>query len=1804
MKRVLVSSKPFLCSSAVPPLSRGSFKHLPNGFFFRTAATKVGGMAPLDGNTAASHVAYAMSDVAFIYPISPATSMGELVDSWATEGRKNCFGKELDVYTMQSEGGAAGALHGSLACGSLTTTFTASQGLLLMIPNMYLIAGELMPTVFHVSARTVSKHALSIFNDHSDVMAVRQTGFAMLCSHSVQEVMDLGLVAHLATLKSRIPFVHFFDGYRTSAEISKINVIPYEAMQSLIPHDKIKENLYDKALNPNHPIIRGTGQRPDIFFQATVAANKYYQATPKIVQEVMDEVGALTGRPYKLFDYVGPADANQVAVVLGSASSTLQEATTYLNAKGEKLGLLKVRLFRPWDAEAFRAALPKTAEKIVVLDRTREDGASGNPLYLDVCASLSEVQDTRTVIGGQYGLASKEFTPAMAKAVFDNLGSPNPKRNFVVGINDDVTHTSLAIGEEINCVPAGTKQCMFWGVGTDGTVGANKNAIKMISNATDLYAQGHFAYDSHKGGGVTISHLRFGPSPITSEYEINKDADYIACHHPSYVEKFDHLLEPAKENGIFVLNTNWNAEELTAHLPKRMKQTIAKKNLQFYTIDATKIASDLGLKNRINMIMQAAFFKLSGVLPEEQSIKLLKQNIETAYGKKGPAIVNMNKQAVDSVDANLTKIMIPASWKTAESGPGIATCGPGYDGRAKVPDFITKIMDPVLALRGDELPVSTFEAGGYMPAGTTHFEKRGIAPIVPVWKPENCTQCNYCSIVCPHAVIRPFLLDLAEVKGAPAGYKSLKAQGGAEFSGLNYSIQVSPFDCTGCEVCVQSCPDDALFMDAFDKVSPSKPHWDYSTSLPERGTLTDKMTVKGSQFQKPLMEFSGACAGCGETPYVKLLTQLFGERMVIANASGCSSVWGGTATTNPYTVTSKGKGPAWGRSLFEDNAEYGLGMQIATFNRRRALKLDVENALANCKEMSPELQKELKNWQKVADAEQSATVAEKLSPLLRQEKDSHPILKKIHDNADLLPSISHWIIGGDGWAYDIGYGGLDHVLSRGENVNVLVLDTEMYSNTGGQVSKASPMASVVKFASSGKPQAKKDLGQMAMMYNHVYVASVALGASYNQCVKAFQEAEAYPGPSLIIAYSPCIDWGIDMKEMMDVQKLAVDSGYWSLYRFNPSNSTKGLNPFMLDSKRIKTDISSLMKAENRFMQLSRGNPERAKALQESLSSFVKKRHQHMQRKSLDDFELLDMLKKSMGEETGEKMLILYGSETGNTEDLAKTLEYEMKRRDVRAVCMAMDDFDVNELPDQKVVINLVATCGQGEFPGNCKSFWEQLSDPELPSDFLKDTKFTVFGMGDSGYVFFNRCASQIDERLQELGGNRILAMGLGDDQDEDRWETAWEEWSPELWNELGTKPPPQTLLPASHLIAVTPGAEADVSTEPYLPPGSKSIRMTESRLLTPGGRDNRHYEFDTAGMGMGYRACDSLGIYPKNHTEEVLEFLDWYGLYSDDLVKAEDLTGTLSNPLPPLTTGQLFTDVLDIFGRPKRRFYEMLGIMATDDAAKKELGHLISKEGKDDMRALITETTTHADLMKKYNIHVPIEYMLDFVPKIKPRLYSIASGPELVGEKVQLCIVEEDWTTPSGKYRKGACTSYLRTLKPEEDAHVCAAINSGSMEVPTDPKLPLVMCALGTGLAPFRAILQDRQAQRARGEEVGPVTLFFGARYRATEYIYGDELDAWLNDGLINELIHAFSRDQEKKVYVQDRLDQNRDLLWERLVKQGGSFFYCGTGGRVPDQVQEQVVKSFVSAGKVSQEEAENIVTDMRLKSRYCVEAW
>ena len=1161
-------------------------------------------MKTMDGNHAAAHASYAFTDVAAIFPITPSSVMAEATDEWATQGRLNMFGQTVQVTEMQSEAGAAGTVHGSLAAGALTTTYTASQGLLLMIPNLYKVAGERLPGVFNVSARALASHALSIFGDHSDVYACRQTGACMLCESSVQEVMDLTPVAHLSAIKGRLPFINFFDGFRTSHEIQKIETWDYEDLKEMTDFDAIQA-WRDQCLNPNHPCQRGSAQNPDIFFQAREAINPYYDAMPAIVQEYMDKVNAKIGTDYKLFNYYGAEDAEKVIIAMGSVCDTIEETIDYLCAAGEKVGVVKVRLYRPFSAEALVAAIPETVKQITVLDRTKEPGALGEPLYLDVVAALKGTKFNDTpIFTGRYGLGSKDTTPAQIVAVYNNT----EKQKFTIGINDDVTHLSLELGAPLVTTPAGTINCKFWGLGADGTVGANKNSIKIIGDNTDMYAQAYFDYDSKKSGGVTMSHLRFGKSPIKSTYLIHK-ANFVACHNPSYVRKYN-MVQELVDGGTFLLNCPWDMEGLEKHLPGQVKKFIADHNIKFYVIDGIKIGKEIGLGGRINTVLQSAFFKLANIIPEEQAIELMKAAAKATYGRKGDAIVQMNYDAIDAGAKQVVEITVPESWKNAEDEDIIAKAVTGK--RQDVVDFVNNIQHAVNAQEGNNLPVSAFKdyVDGTTPSGAAAFEKRGIAVDIPVWNPENCIQCNRCSYVCPHAVIRPVAMTEEEAAAAPEGTQTLPLTG---MAGYKFSIVVSALDCTGCGSCVNVCPGKkgakAIAMANMEANAGCQAAFDYAVELPAKTDVVAKFkenTVKGSQFKQPLLEFSGACAGCGETPYAKLITQLFGDRMYIANATGCSSIWGNSSPSTPYTVNAKGQGPAWSNSLFEDNAEFGYGMLLAQNAIRDGLKAKVEALVAG--DAPADVKEAGQEWlDTYTVGATNGTATDKLIAAL--EACGCDKAQDILKNKDYLGKKSQWIFGGDGWAYDIGFGGVDHVLASGKDINIMVFDTEVYSNTGGQASKSTQPGAVAQFAAGGKEVKKKDMASIAMSYGYVYVAQIAMGADYNQTVKALAEAEAYPGPSLIIAYAPCINHGIKegMSKAQTEEELAVKSGYWHLFRFNPAAESK----FSLDSKAPTEDLMEFLNGEVRYNSLKRANPARAEKLFAKNAECNKERYEYL-----------------------------------------------------------------------------------------------------------------------------------------------------------------------------------------------------------------------------------------------------------------------------------------------------------------------------------------------------------------------------------------------------------------------------------------------------------------------------------------------------------------------------------------------------------------------------------------------------------------
>jgi pyruvate-ferredoxin/flavodoxin oxidoreductase len=1164
--------------------------------------------ATMDGNSAAAHVAYAFNEVAAIYPITPSSGMGELSDAWAADKRKNIYGTTVDVMEMQSEAGAAGSVHGALSAGALTTTFTASQGLMLMLPNMHKIAGEMLPTVFYVTARSLAAQSLSIFGDHSDVMSARNTGYALVACNSVQEVMDLSIVSQLATLKTSIPFLLFFDGFRTSHELQKIDVVEYETMNEMLDHSLV-EAFRKRALTPDTPRVKVGQQGPDVYFQGRETSNLQYQDAPGIIEATMQEVAAKLGRSYNLFDYVGDPNAEDVIVAMGSGCETITETIEYLNQeRGMKLGLIKVRVYRPFSTEHFLAALPKSVKRIAVLDRTKEPGSIGEPLYLDVVSALQG--KNLTIIGGRYGLSSKEFTPDMVLAVYKHL-QKGGFHGFTVGIDDDVSKLSLSLDEHIHTVPAGTISCKFWGLGSDGTVGANKNSIKIIGDHTDMNVQGYFQYDSKKSGGITRSHLRFGKQPIHSQYLVAKE-DFVACHNQAFIGRFD-LLSGIKENGVFLLNTNWEMAEVFNHLTCDMQETIINRKIKFYNIDGLKIAEEVGLGGRVNTVMQTAFFLISGVMDRTEAIGLIKESIRKTYGRKGDDIVQMNLNAVDKVNEALVEVDIPAAVPD-KCTPRKQLVPQGATG------FVMDVIEPIMREQGDVIKVSQMPLDGFVESGTAKLEKRRVAPAVPKWIPENCIQCNQCSFVCPHAAIRAKLVKADDLKDAPESFTTLKAMGA---EGYQYKIQIYIDDCQSCRVCVNECPKQALVMSPIEteREAGEQDNYEFFEKLPNDVMANYKeATVKGSQFKQPLLEFSGACAGCGETAYIKLLTQLYGDRMIIANATGCSSIWGGTFPTIPYTKNKDGKGPAWANSLFEDNAEYGFGMRLAVNSHRKQLKLALEALLKKGidAELKDAIKVSLENWKAVDQAakDNAAKICAMLPTAIEKACEGcGKLLRRVDELKDYLIEKSIWAIGGDGWAYDIGYGGLDHVMASNQNIKIFVLDTEVYSNTGGQASKSTPMGSIARFAESGKATNKKDLGMMMINYGYVYVASIAMGANKNQALQAIKEAEEYPGPAIVIAYAPCINHGIDMSMSLKHEKAAVEAGYWLLYRYNPQNRLQGKNPLTLDSKEPTMSIADFIKTEQRYNRLNTIFPERAEQFKECSELFFKERYEQYKKLS-------------------------------------------------------------------------------------------------------------------------------------------------------------------------------------------------------------------------------------------------------------------------------------------------------------------------------------------------------------------------------------------------------------------------------------------------------------------------------------------------------------------------------------------------------------------------------------------------------------
>eukprot|EP01053_Blabericola_migrator_P013069 Blabericola_migrator_1__13068@NODE_882_length_6175_cov_416_310249_g622_i0_p1_GENE_NODE_882_length_6175_cov_416_310249_g622_i0NODE_882_length_6175_cov_416_310249_g622_i0_p1_ORF_typecomplete_len1830_score366_94POR_N/PF01855_19/2_6e50FAD_binding_1/PF00667_20/4_6e48POR/PF01558_18/3_9e40Flavodoxin_1/PF00258_25/2_1e32PFOR_II/PF17147_4/1_1e23NAD_binding_1/PF00175_21/2_6e03NAD_binding_1/PF00175_21/1_8e15TPP_enzyme_C/PF02775_21/3_3e15Fer4_16/PF13484_6/2_6e13EKR/PF10371_9/5e11Fer4_21/PF14697_6/0_00096Fer4 len=1792
----------------------------------------------LDGCTAAAHVAYACTDAAFIYPITPSTPMAEIYDVWSGQQRLNVFGQVATVRELQSEAGAAGAVHGSLSAGALTTTFTASQGLLLMIPPMYKIAGELLPCVFHVSARALAGQALSIFGDHSDVMAVRQCGWALLGGTSVQEAQDLAMISHMATLEAKVPFVHFFDGFRTSHELQKIELLNYMQIRRLLNYEAIEEFRHH-CLNPTRPYSKGTSQGPEVYFQNVELTNTYYQECSKYVKAAMNKFAEVTGRVYNFFTYYGAADAEDVIVVMGSAAPIVEEAVDWMLLNGrEKVGVITVRLFRPWVAGDFMQALPATCKRLCVLDRCKEPGALGEPLYLDVAATVQRHHVSVKTVGGRYGLGSRDFTPAMVLSVYDNLQSESSLHGFTVGIKDDITHLSLDYSSylKIDCVPAGTTQCMFWGMGSDGTVGANKNVIKILGQNTPLQVQGYFAYSAHKAGGLTVSHLRFGPAKIKSSYFLQA-CDYIAVHRPVYLQRYDCLLK-IKQGGTFVLNSELTDEQLEATLPGVVRRRIAENNVRFYCIDANKVAAENGMGRRINNVLMTSFFKVSGVLPFEEAIALFKKAIQKTYGKKGMHVVEANWKCVDAAVSATREITYDrAAWLEAPVVPYQKEMVTSK-AFAEPPAFVTNVLAALETTAGEDLPLSTFEptVGGKLPPGTAGFEKRAIALNVPVVDMDKCTQCNQCSFVCPHAAIRPFLLDEDEAEAAPQTFVSRKVKGVPSLASYKYRIQVAPYDCTGCSLCVMACKDDALTMVPLGQAEGVEhTNWKFAVTLADKSDdleSKERVGVKGSQFYIPLLEFSGACEGCGETPYVKLLTQLFGERLIIANATGCSSIWGASYPANAYTVNQKGYGPAWANSLFEDNAEFGFGMAIATAQRRMKLKANVERCLSTdsvTSLMSDELKAVLSDWLlHFTDAGRCMKAFEDARGLLTQESTKHQLIADIDVDKDLLPKISQWVIGGDGWAYDIGYGGLDHVVASGVDINILILDTEVYSNTGGQCSKSTPMGAVHKFASTGKTTYKKDLGSMCMEYGNVYVASIASSANMAQTVRALVEAESYEGVSVIQAYAPCIEHQYlkPFNTQIEHSTQAVETGYWPLYRHDPRLATKGLPALQLDSKKIKGDIVDLIRKENRFAVLRRMNPKLADELEGKLRTWAKERLETYKRRAAGKLAL----QAAPVEVAPEKVYhILFGTDTGNAENLAAVIAKNLESRGYHAPVSSLSDVTVDDIAGMYNVLIVCSTTGQGAFPPNAREIAKELE--VLAKDnhhIFKDVHYSVMGLGDSSYVFFNGAAKALDALFERLGAQRIIPVGLGDDQADGGYDAGYQAWIGDLLTEVKA---PQPLdanddpLPSAFAITVVEKPDdkelADLVHDQFQP-----ISLISNVRMTPPDYDVdiRHMRFDLKGTGMKYALGDSLAMMPMNLHQGVDEACVYLNLIPEQWIK---ITPKMSNvPVKyskifarPMTVRTLLTECLCLFGKPTRYFYENIYRYATDATEKETLKHLLDKENKHVMDELNGMTVNYMDVLMLYpSVRLSLEQLIDLLPLLKPRYYSIASSQKFVGEDtLELCVGVVQWKKPARKIlgpwssevtgemktAYGSMTGNLPLLVGGQ-YRILGAIKPTAFNLPPTNKHPIIVAGMGTGIAPFRSFIQYRALLKGERKEIGPLSVYFGCRYSAKDCLFRDELEAYKAHGIITELELAFSRDQKEKDYIQHHIVKNGANFYQRMVTEDGYFYLCGSARQVPIDVRRAVTTVLMEHGSMNEEEAEKTITQWQVVGKYNVEAW
>lgn len=1717
---------------------------------------------------------------------------------------------------MQSEGGAAGSLHGVIDSGNLATTFTCSQGLLLMIPNMYIIAGQLSPAVFHVTARALSKHGLSIYAEHTDVMAVRQTGWALLSSTCVQECMDMAAVAHLTSVKASIPFVHFFDGYRVSHELNKIQVIDYDSIKELVPLEELKR-FRERGLTPIKPLAKACNTGSDIFFQGSEAVNSFYDRTPVAVQDMMNRVSQITGRNYKLFEYIGPPDAEHVMVTMGSSFHTIKEVLNSRIDSGRH-GVVNVRLYRPWSAADLMAAIPHSVKRITVLDRTKEAGALGEPLFLDVVASIQLDPSRRDVevFGGRYGLGAKEFSPYHVMDIMRNAESASPMRKFTVGIVDDVTHTSLPISSDRFEIPFKGSESIFFAMASDGTVSANQNAVNLIGSNTDLYVQAHIWNDSKKAGGATVSHLRFSPDPIHKPYEINQ-ASFVAISEPTWPKKFPAaILKKLSPGGTLLLNSHCkDSDMLEKVLPGEFMKGLAQKQINVWTVDARKVALESGLKSSlINNVMQSAFFKLAlgSVLPyETKALPLLIESVKQTYAKKGEEVIQQNIKAVLGAVQGLHSIAIPAHWA---------------DDVIEHVNSSTHNMSTKLArMEGDDLPVSAMNPFGIFETGATASEKRGIAASIPIVDMDKCTQCNLCSLICPHAAIRPFLLTPGDNAELP-GFVTRPAKGGSDVHGYHYRIQVSPMDCTGCEACSWTCPDDALTMTPVSTlgddtiVARERTQWDFLSNLPERIARrnTPRNGPKSSQLSVPLLEFSGACAGCGETPYAKLVTQLFGERMVIANASGCSGVWGGAAGSSSYSKNAFKEGPAWGRSLYEDAAEYGLGIATAIESRRDSLLQAVKTLLSNSSssnrpERNPELFHILWTWAEGGYKNSSISqetvrvVPDMIQVELASARSTGDIeyvkqLEKIGEMSKEFVKTAVFVFGGDGWAYDIGFGGLDHVLATGADINVVVFDTEGYANTAGQVSKATNIGAVQKFAPDGKITPKKNLAEMAMSYGYVYVASVAIGANAAQAVRAFSEAEAYAGPSLVLCYSPCIEHKIlfprGLSRLSEEMTKAVNTGYWPIFRYDPITKQ-----FTLDGpKRILSPVTDLTALEDRFAVLHRTNPSKAKSLAAELQNFIDAQHEKLIKREKDSVSGAPVFDK--------KVRILYATETGNTAELATRLKSLCQAREITAEVVEMSMIEsIAELRSQAdaPLIVMSSTAGDGVLPSMANEFWELLEKDERGSG----PTYTVFGLGDSSYTKFNEAAKQFDHRLSALGFERLCSSGFGDDRDPDKYETKFEEWLPGLWNALGAAEPlaesvTNMSTSVSKVASPPQGALERFNEHPIPRQQTFELELVANRRITPTDyeRSLNHLTFQETTRSRGdlsYFLGDALSVYPRNPEEKVGLFLKKLSISPFDavLIESEHRSfETLKNR--PITVMELFTQVFDIFGRCPSRLYKDLIPLVKDETKRTGLVKLAS-----DQSALLERTergVSVADSLLEFHPSITLEQMVNILPHIKPRLYSIASAYREAKGTVDLLVVQHEWTPVNGETKRGVCSQFLQSIQPGDC--IIGGVANGTFHLPSSRSAPIVMAGLGSGIAPFRSFIQDRISAVRDGEAIGEVTLFYGCRHEDKDYAFKEELKELHRQGVVTTLSPAFSRDQAEKIYIQQRIREDAEVVYKNLVEDNGFFYICGQAGHAVSDIENAIKDAFVDGGNVTEDTANELIQQMKAENRFCVEVY